>query len=206
MNVLCTTQGTPEWHKARHGRITASCAAIAIGGKHTKRRRLYIEQLADDLEGIPNFEDEDTAPWFVDGRYYESWARGWYSFKFDTDVEQTGFVVHDDYSWLGCSPDGLVGDDGGVEIKYRKFLRTYKKHAALRANASVQAQIQMSMFVTGRQWWDYVNYWRDDANELEQGSCERIERDDAYINNELLPAFVSLYDDVQGLLKQRGVG
>lgn len=205
MKILCETQGTPEWHEARHGRITASNAAIALAGKHTRRRKDYIITLADDLEGIPNFDDEDNPPWFADGRYFESWARGWYSFKYDVDVQMVGFVVHDEYSWLGCSPDGLIGEDGGVEIKYRKYLRTFKQHAALRANASVQAQAQTSMLVTGRKWWDYVNYWRDLDNEVEQGACERIERDEAYIENELLPAFVSLYNDVQALLKARGV-
>lgn len=198
--VLCTEQNIPEWHAARRGRITASKAQLALARRGSIGRSNYVQDLVNDLEGVPNFDEDEPAPWFADGRYYESWAAGWYAFKFGVEPLKTGFIVHGDYSWLGCSPDRLIGDDGGVEIKYRKTLRTFKQHAALRANKSVQAQIQMSMYVTDRRWWDYVNYWRDDANEVEQGSCERIERDDAYIDNELLPAFVGLWQEVQALL------
>lgn len=205
MRILCEKQNTLEWKQARHSKITASVAQLALAKPGGKMRNLYVEKLTDDLEGVPDFDDEDDAPWFADGRYYESYARGWYSFKYDCDVRETGFVVHDDYSWIGCSPDGLVDPDGMVELKYRKFLHTFKQHAALRANASIIAQVQTQLFVTGRDWCDYVNYWRDDDNEVEQGACERIERDSAYIQNELLPAFVGLWNEVQALLKQRGV-
>ncbi len=203
MRILCTEQGTPEWHKAKAGVISASCAQIALAGPGTKTRRRYIEKLADDREGIPDFDTAEPPPWFTDGRFYESWARGWYSFKYDTDVEETGFVVHDDYSWIGCSPDGLIGDDGLLEIKYRKTLRTFKQHAALRANASVIAQVQTQLFVTGRKWCDYVNYWRSDDHEVEKGFRERIERDQAYIDNTLLPAFISLERDIAALVEER---
>lgn len=205
MKVLCTTQGTDEWHQAKRGVISASNARLALAGDHTKGRIGYIEHLADDLEGIPNFDEDEPPPWFTDGRFYESWARGWYSFKKDVDVQETGFVIHDDYSFIGCSPDGLVGDDGLVEIKYRKTLKTFKAHSALRANKSVIDQVQTQLFVTDRKWCDYVNYWRSDETgvELERGFIERIERDQAYIDNVLLPAFVKLWRDVQALVESR---
>ncbi len=205
MRVLCETQGTPEWFAAKRGRMGGSDAKRALMGRHTKGRRKVIERLADDIDGVPDFSEEELEPWFVDGLYYESWARGWYSFKYGVDVVQTGFVVHDDYDHIGCSPDGLVGDDGLIEIKYRKSLGAFKKHAALRANAQVMAQVQMQMFVTGRAWCDYVNYWRsDDHGEgLEKGFCERIERDQAYIDNTLLPAILAFWQDIQTELDAR---
>ena len=217
MRVICKEQHTPEWKAARHGKVTASAARFALARPGTKGRANYVEQLANDLEGMPDFSDEEDPPWFIDGRYYESWARGWYSFTYDNDVLETGFVVHDDYSWIGCSPDGLLhieipleagvtyipkGGEGMVEIKYRKSLGTFKQHAALFANAQVIAQVQTQLFVTSFQWCDYVNYWRSDDHELEQGNVERIYRDDAYINNTLLPAFVGLWGAVQALLHE----
>ena len=203
MRILCDKQGTKEWHAARRGKITASVARLALARPGTKGRQTYIEKLCDDLDGIPDFSSEEEAPWFADGRYYESWARGWYSWNRSAEVKETGFVVHDEYSWLGCSPDGLVGPDGMLEIKYRKLLRTWYEHKALGANAAVIAQAQTQLFVTGRRWCDYVNYWRSDDHELEKGSIKRIERDEAYINDQLLPAFVGLWREVEQALDER---
>jgi len=203
MKVLCTEQGTQEWLECRKGKITGSGAKLAISGRPTKGRRLYVAKIADDLQGIPDFEDEDVKPWFIDGRFYESWARGWYAWKTGNEVEETGFCVHDDYSWIGCSPDGLVGDDGLVEIKYRKTLHAFHKHAALNSDALIMPQLQTQLFVTGRAWVDYVNYWRSDDHELEQGHIKRIERNPAYIENTLLPAFVDIWREVQAELDRR---
>ena len=204
MPVLCTTQGTPEWHEARRGKITASAARLAIGRKGTKGRSDYIDKLVLDFEGVPDFSEEETPPWFEAGRYFESWARGWYSWNFDRDVEETGFIVHDEYSWLGCSPDGLVGEDGMIEIKFRHKLSTFHKFASIGVTSPVQAQVQTGLYVTGRKWCDYVNYWRSDDHDKEQGRCWRIDRDQAYIDNTLLPAFVSLWRDVQTRLSAAG--
>ena len=206
MRVLCKDQNSVAWDEARKGRITASNAKFCLAKPGTKGRRMYIEKLVADLQGIPDFDDEEPAPWFAAGRYYEAWARGWYSWEADVEVTETGFIVHDEYSFIGCSPDGLIGDDGLLEIKYRTYLHTFKQHAAKGANAAVLPQIQTQMFVCDRPWCDYVNYWRDDNEELEQGSIERIHRDDSYINNTLLPAFVKLWGEVQTLLKQRESG
>lgn len=203
MKVLCTEQRTPEWFKAKRGCISASDAHVCLMGKATKTRRLYVEKIADDLEGIPDFEPHDIKPWFVDGVYYESFAIGWYQYTHDVDVEQTGFVVHDDYNWIGCSPDGLVRKDGLVEAKYRKFLHTFDHHAKVGVTKAVMPQIQTQLFVTDRQWCDYLNYWRDDTNELEKGHVQRVYRDQAYIDNTLLPAFISFWCDVRDELARR---
>jgi len=152
MKIICDTQGTDEWIAARRGKITASNARLARSRRNTKGRRRYVEKLADDVEGIPNF-----------------------------------------------------GDDGMIEIKYRLSLRTFHEHAAKGANASVMPQAQLGMFVCDRRWCDYVNYWRSDEHEKEEGAIERIERDDAYIYNELLPGCIRIWADVQALLKIRGV-
>ncbi len=205
MRVLTETQRTPEWFAAKRGVISASMAHVCLMGRRTKGRTLYVQSLADDLEGLPNFAEDDDPPWFRDGRYFEDWALGWYAFRNNIDPDLTGFVVHDDYSWIGCSPDGLVGADGLVEIKYRKFIHTYKKHASHGAHKPVIAQVHTQMFVTGRRWCDYVNYWRSDDHDLEKGHVQRIYRDDAYIENTLLPAFIRLWEDVQVELRKREV-
>ena len=204
MRVLCEQQHTPEWFAAKRGRISASSAHIALMGRNTKGRVAYVAKLADDREGVPDFDEVDVKPWFVDGIFYESWARGWYEFKYDRDVVQTGFVVHDEYDWIGCSPDGLVGDDGLIEIKFRKWLRTYDEMARVQViKRDVMAQTQTQLFVTGREWVDYVNYWRADEHEVEKGHVQRIWVDRPYLENTLLPAIVSLWSDVAAEIKQR---
>lgn len=207
MQILAEKQHTPEWFRVKRGRVSASEAQKALMGRRTKGRRLYVAKLADDLEGLPDFDEVDVKPWFTDGIYYESWARGWYSFRYDVEVEQTGFVVNDDYSWIGCSPDGLmISRGGGVEFKFRKRLRTFDKMALTGVMNSVYAQLQTSIFVTGLDWWDYVNYWRsEDGNDFERGHRQRVYRDDAYINDTLLPAFVKLWHDVEIEVKHREV-
>lgn len=205
MRVICREQGTPAWNEARRGVISASCADACLAARDTKKRREYVWKIADDLEGIPDFEDEETPPWFLDGRYYESYARGWYSFRKGVDVETTGFVVHDDYNWIGCSPDGVIPSQrGGLEIKYRKRISTFDQHAKIEVlPRPLKAQIQTSLFVTGYDWWDYVNYWRDDDNEVEKGHVQRVWRDQSYIDNTLLPAFLSFWRDVEKEIERR---
>lgn len=203
MKVLCTTQRTPEWFEAKRGKVSASDAHKCLMGRGTKGRRLYVEKIADDLEGIPDFADEDNPPWFTDGIYYEGFARGWYSFHRGVDVEQTGFVVHDEYGWLGCSPDDLVGDDGLAEYKHRKKLSTFKDAITATTRNRDIVQIQTQLFVTGRRWCDYVNYWRDDDNEIERGHVRRVYPDRSFVDNTLLPGLLSFWKDVQAELRRR---
>ena len=185
MRVLCDTQrdannaSTDEWLACRRGKITASAIAHVLAREGTDSRESYLLRLTQDLEGVPDFEDDDPKPWFRDGRVYEDWARGWYSWNYNTDVGETGFILHDDYNWIGCSPDGLVEPDGLIEIKYRKSLQTYDKHTT-KVDRATRNQIQMQLFVTGRKWCDYVNYWRDDDGN-EKGHVCRIAREGEYI-------------------------
>lgn len=88
----------------------------------------------------------------------EPLARDLYS-QHIAPVTEVGFMVRDFGGFkIGCSPDGLVGDDGGIEIKSRK----QKKHLLTVVSDSVpmenMAQIQATLLVSGRQWWDYVSY------------------------------------------------
>lgn len=207
MIVLCDTQRTPEWFAAKRGRVSASDARRVLAGRGTRSRRDYLLKIVYDLEGAPDFADEDVKPWFTDGVYYESYARGWYSWNSDVDIVQTGFVIHDEHSWIGCSPDGLVGDDGLVEFKFRKTLRALRDHGDKgQPLAQIKPQLQTQLLVTGRRWIDYVNYWRDDPNEFEQGLVRRVYRDDAYINETLIPAMIRFWSDVRDMLRARRSG
>lgn len=185
MRIVCTTQRTKEWHLARAGRLTASSISKILAGKLTKGRAEYILSLCWDLEGVENFDIEQPAPWFVDGVFFEKYARGWYEWNRDLDVRPFGFVVHDDFDWLGCSPDGGVDPDGGIEVKFRKTLKSFRDHYNQPISRPAYAQMQCQMWIMGWQWIDYINYWRDEAHELEQGKITRVLRDPSFIEKEL---------------------
>jgi putative phage-type endonuclease len=179
MRVLCDSQRDELWYACRRGKITASAIAHVLAKAGTDSRESYKLLLTQDIEGVPDFEDDDPKPWFIEGRIYEDWARGWYSWNYNVDVIQTGFVLNDDCDWIGCSPDGLVEPDGMIEIKYRKNLKTYDKHTD-KVDRATRNQIQLQLFVTGRKWCDYVNYWRDDDGN-EKGHVTRVAREGEYI-------------------------
>jgi hypothetical protein len=218
MKIVCDKQNTPEWEAARMGKITASAIKCVLAKPTTKSYRLYVQELVLDLEGMPR--EPDDAPWYEAGRQWESWARGWYSWNKMIDVHETGFIVHDDYEWLGCSPDGLVMSESthlldtgkgiiaptepiyGVEIKFRKYLHTFHEHVTKTTPAAYD-QMQASMLVTGLPCWDYVNFWRDDKMDLEQGHVRRIYRDEARINKILERAMKCRADVLRRVMQRR---
>jgi len=181
VRVLTTTQGTDDWEVARKGRLTASCIGKILAGPNTKTRHDYIMDLVLDLEGIGDFRDSGS--WYLEGRKYEGHARGWYDWNHNAtsdSVKEVGFILHDEYNWIGCSPDGFVGD-GMVEIKYRKTLETFNSSIVKPIPRVYRCQMQTQMWVCDKRWCDYVNYWRNDQTGQEQGHVRRVVRDDAQI-------------------------
>lgn len=199
MRILTETQGDDRWEVARKGRITASSIGNVLAGHGTKSRFEYRMLLCMDLEGIEDFRD--SASWYEDGRRYEKHARGWYNWNV-AEVKETGFVLHDEYNWLGASPDGLVGADGCIEIKYRKTLKTYHDSNIKNVPRGYESQMQTEMWVCNRQWCDYVNYWRDENSGKEQAHVRRIERDEGRIR-ELEEAALVFWSEVLKLYRKR---
>jgi hypothetical protein len=179
MRILCTQQNTDEWELARKGRVTASMIDKVLAAKHTKGRFEYMMNLIMDLEGVADFKDE--APWFLKGKKYERDALGWYQNEANCVVHQTGFVLHDEYNWFGCSPDGLVGNDGMVEMKYRSTPTTFETARTKPLSRAYDYQMQAQMGICNRKWIHYVNYYRNESGSQEQGHIRFIERDDGKI-------------------------
>ncbi len=202
MRVLTEEQGSENWLLARRGRITASEIDKALAGKNTKTRKQYIENRVLDLMGIADFRDD--AKFFQLGRKHEPFMRGWYQDETGLDVRETGFVLHEEHNWLGVSPDGLVDPDGGIEGKFRVSLRTFHDACIKPITRAYLYQMQACMWVTGRQWWDYVNYWRSYDGTKEQGHIRRVHRDEALINEIESAALVMWRDIVLEYFAQSG--
>jgi hypothetical protein len=102
--------------------------------------------------------DWGTSQWMDRGTELEADARRWYEMDQGVDVRQVGFCLRDDGA-VGCSPDGLVGEDGGLEIKCPGAKQHTRYLLGIDDLATAHTgQVQGSMFLTGRAWWDVLSY------------------------------------------------
>jgi hypothetical protein len=154
-------QGSPEWLAARCGLVTASTVGklitptLKVADNETSRgltETLVAERITGFVEYVhPSFEMQR-------GTFDEPLARDLYAQHY-APVTEIGFAVLDiDGYRLGASPDGLVGDDGGLEIKSRAAKAQLRAHLSATVPTENIAQIQACMLVTGRGWWDYCSY------------------------------------------------
>jgi hypothetical protein len=91
------------------------------------------------------------------GNFLEPEARQAYEFITDFEVVETGFIL-DDSQEFGCSPDGLVANDGGLEIKCPSDSVHVSYLRAGKVPAKYYQQVQGCMMITGREWWDFMSY------------------------------------------------
>ena len=154
-------QGSDEWLQARCGLLTASemkliiTPTLKVAANDKATAHLY-ELLAQRITGYvePHFISDDM----LRGQVDEIEARLLYA-KHYAPVEEVGFVTNDEWGFtLGCSPDGLVGDDGMIECKSRR----QKFQAATIISGEMpddyKIQVQTALLVTGRKWCDFVSY------------------------------------------------
>lgn len=153
-------QGSPEWFAIRLGKVTASRVSDVVARTKTgpsASRANYMGQLiAERLTGevVPAYVSAEMQ-WGTD---QEPHARSAYEFRTDAPVEQVGFIDHPVIANSGASPDGLVGDDGLLEIKCPNtstHIDTLLGHAM---PGKYLNQVQWQMACTGRQWCDFVSF------------------------------------------------
>jgi len=179
MIILDMEQGSDEWLAARLGKPSASnfSKLITTKGDPSKSAGKYITDLvAERLSGeVTSFYTNDH---MARGTLLEPEARSAYEFITDSEVLEVGFIVHKSFEY-GCSPDGLIGTDGGVEIKCpaaATMVGYYEKPASL-VTAYYQ-QIQGCIWLTGRAWWDAFAYHPTMAKHV----LVRVERNDEFID------------------------
>ena len=155
-------QGSDEWLDQRRGMMTASVVGQLITPKTIKpaandTSRALITLLA--AERITGWTDSVyVSDDMFRGTMDEPVARDAYS-RYDAPVFECGFMVRDDWGYsIGYSPDGLVGDDGLIEVKSRRAKTQLMTIVADEVPLSNMAQLQCGLLVSGRQWCDYVSY------------------------------------------------
>ena len=155
-------QGSDEWLEARRGMVTASVVGKLITTKTVKpadndySRALTAQLVAERITGYvdPVFVSDDM----LRGHEDEPRARDLYSEKY-APARESGFLIRDFGSFrIGYSPDGLVGDDGLIEVKSPRA----KKHLTTILSREIppehMAQVQCGLLVTGRSWCDFLSY------------------------------------------------
>jgi len=152
-------QRSEEWFKARLGKVTASCAWKLLSDRKDTFNKFVYEKAAEIMT-----QSHKETPTTVDmqrGILLEEDVRLMLEMKYDQEVQEVGFIEHSKYA--GCSPDGLVGKDGGIEIKaplphvHLKYIT--EDLAGIDMNYIYQ--IQFCLFCTKRKWWDFVSYNED---------------------------------------------
>jgi hypothetical protein len=170
-------------------------------GEAADRRNYRAELVVERMTKLP--VEHYVSHEMLYGTEQEPFARMAYEARFKVMVLEQGFVEHPTLPWIGASPDGFVGEEGGVEIKCPN---TATHIDALLKGFPVEhiPQVQGNMWVTGRQWWDFISYDSRMPEKLQLGVW-RVKRDDVYIK--LLEAeckkFLAELDEVLEVLGKK---
>lgn len=162
MNVIDCVQGSQAWFECRLGCVTSSRVADAIAklkrkeGESAARRNLRYEILCELLTKKPS--EHYVSRYMEEGKENEPLARTAYELQKDVIVEQVGFVYHNTIKMAGASPDGLVGEDGLIEIKCPKTSTHLEYLICAAVPEEYKPQMLWQMACTGRQWNDFVSY------------------------------------------------
>lgn len=162
MIVHDVKQGSPEWFALRLGIPTASEFDALISPEWKARTgqgpqtylygKLCEKSMGCPLETGGSFSMEQ-------GTILQDEALPWYEFANDITIQRVGFCTTDD-GRIGCSPDGLIGEDGGIEVKCPRPDTHLKYLLQGGVPKEYLAQVHGSMLVTGRPWWTFLSYSR----------------------------------------------
>lgn len=162
IEIIDCAQGTDDWFRARRGIPTASNFAIVMRAKGkgadgtSAQRTDYLNKLAGEIltdQPMETYSNQHMER----GHEWEDEARNLYAFMHDADPRQVGFIRN---GQKGASPDALIGDNGGLEIK---SALPHIQIARLRTGAlppEYRAQVQGNLWVAEREYWDFCSFSR----------------------------------------------
>ena len=194
-------QRSDEWRQARLGKFSGSDFHIMLGNSQAKKDFLW-EKFSE--RKYQDSDKEEFQTFYMErGSNLEFEARRMYNLVNDVVVTEVG-LVEDDGEFDGyavCSPDGLVGDDGIIEIKglVAKYHEQYTNPASDKfeyIKPEYRTQVQYNLLITGRKWCDFVYYHPRAGIHI-----IRIDRDEDYINKirEALREGIAWIEEKQGV-------
>jgi putative phage-type endonuclease len=182
MTDIDLVQGSDAWKLARVGSLGASRIADAVArtktGYGASRANLMAELIAERLTGIPADTYQNAA--MLRGTEKEPEARAAYCFYKDCNVIQVGLIRHPTIEGTHASPDGLVGDDGMLEIKAPNTSTHIDTLLGDPISDRYIKQMQWQMACADRQYCDFVSY-DDRMPEHMRLFVKRVPRDDKMI-------------------------
>jgi len=197
-------QKSEEWFAARLGKVTASKVADVLAktktGVSASRANYLSDLVVERLTGQQaEFYQNDAMQW---GTETEPQARMAYEAYKNVLVDEEGFIDHPTIANFGCSPDGLIGVDGLIEIKCPNSKTHIDTLLSGKAPSKYIPQMQTQMAVTGRQYCDFVSFDPRLPEDL-QLFVVRVNRDDEYIANieEEVVAFLNEVEETVNKLK-----
>ncbi|WPH64009.1 YqaJ viral recombinase family protein [Vibrio phage vB_VpP_1] len=214
-------QGSEEWKMMRLGVVTASMAECLVSKKPRSKGKEYgvdfLPAKAGDSKRdtfmkklvaqvcTRQIPPEVTAKALAWGKDNEPFARDAYSAATFNVIDELPFIYKDSSMRFGISPDGLVGDDGGLELKCPHDSSVF---VAFMCDDEIKNeylhQCQFSMWVTGREYWDFANF-----DPRMKGGAKKLH----YLRQERDPKAMELFDisselfiaDMNKMLKKAGV-
>jgi hypothetical protein len=156
VQIIHCDQNSEEWLRARMGIPTASAFGQLLAKGEGKTRRTYMLKLAGEIitgEPMESFSNEHTER----GHAMEDEARDLYAFQTGAQLERVGFIRN---GRAGCSPDSLIGSDGGLEIKTKLPHLLIELMLKNEFPPEHKAQVQGTLWVAKREWWDLSVYYR----------------------------------------------
>lgn len=174
MLIIDCIQGSEEWFEAKLGVVSASNFSKVLN--KGAGRGLYMRKLiAERLTGVREESYKNAV--MDNGSETEAEAREYYETAYDCKVKQVGFVLRDDD--VGCSPDGLIGEKGSIEIKCPLSSTHVFNILSGKMPTEYIPQVQGLLWVTERQWCDFISF--DPKVISRPVSVVRVERDVEYI-------------------------
>lgn len=199
-------QRSDEWYEARLGKVTASrlgdVMATIKKGEAAARANYRIELVSERLTGERMLSFTSHAMQW--GVYNERAAVAAYELETGRIVSDVGFVAHPVIADSGASPDGLVGNDGLIEIKCPETKTHINTLLQKNAPAQYMPQIQWQMACTGRKWVDFVSYDPRMPSNLKLAII-RVDRDDDLIEKyeqEVINFLSEVEETINLLLKE----
>ena len=200
MRIIECTQGEPDWHAARTGKVTASRVAdivrVTRSGPSRSRETYLGEIVAERLSGGGAWRADYVSQAMQWGKDNEQGAREMYAFATGLEVVTVGFVLHPQSDFAGCSPDGLAGEDGLVEIKCPNSATHIQSLLGAPIDPDYVKQMQWQLACTGRQWCDFVSFDPRMPPEMQIDIRRVIRNDSTILELELaVSAFLAEVDE-----------
>lgn len=191
--IMDCIQGDPQWMQYRLGCVTSSRVAAAVAvltrksgdkkaGEPTKARENLLYELAGEIN-TGKLSEHYVSTWMEEGKQKEPLAKAAYDYAMGIESVQIGFAYHPTIKMAGCSPDAIVGPDGGAEFKCPKVETHLRYLVAEVIPKEYLPQMHWQIACMGWEWNDFVTHHPDFKKSSHRTMIIRLHRDETIIRD-----------------------